>query len=232
MSILNTIESYRKRRKQLVPIFFGIVAVLLVIIGIILVSSTFTGGGIARLFASRTPTPSQTPLASNTPEITETPTNQFTPTETPTPTASTYWWYTVQEGDTLELIARNQNLGPDGLVVILQLNPQIDPLTGFIVVGQKIQLSPPNWSILTPTPLPTGLGVGARISYFVLPNDSLGVIAKKFNSTENAILNANKTVLTEGLASIIYPGQILIVPINIVTPVPTVTVTATTTVTP
>jgi LysM repeat protein len=232
MSILNTIESYRKRRKQLVPIFFGIVAVLLVIIGIILVSSTFTGGGFARLFASRTPTPTQTPLASNTPEITDTPTISLTPTETPTPTASTYWYYTVQEGDTLEKIATDQNLGTDGLVVILQLNPQIDPLTGFIVVGQKILLSPPNWSILTPTPLPTGLAAGARITYFVLPNDSLGIIARKFNSTENAILAANKTVLKDGLASIIYPGQLLIVPINIVTPVPSVTVTATASVTP
>ena len=117
-------------------------------------------------------------------------------------------------------------------MVILQLNPQIDPLTGFIIVGQQILLSPPNWPILTPTPLPTGLGYGARITYFVLPNDNLGIIAKQFNSTENAIVAANKTVLTEGLASTIYPGQLLIIPINIVTPVASVTATATATVTP
>ena len=227
MSILNTIESYRKRRKQLVPIIIGVMAVVLVIIGIILVVSTLSGGGMAGLFASRTPTPTETPLATNTLPASETPTITPTPSETPTPTQSTYWYYTVQEGDTLTSIAESQDLGPDGLVVILQLNPLIDPLTGFITVGQQILLSPPNWAILTPTPLPTGLGYGARITYFVLPNDNLGSIATKFNSTEDAIVAANNTVLTDGLASIIYPGQLLIVPINIVTPIPSVTQTAT-----
>ena len=49
----------------------------------------------------------------------------------------------------------------------------------------------------------------------------LGGIANKFNSTVDAIVLANKTVLKDGVSSILYPGELLIVPIDLVTPVPT-----------
>jgi predicted dehydrogenase len=80
---------------------------------------------------------------------------------------------------------------------------------------QELELLP------QPTPLPTGLANGSKISYRVLPGDSLGFIAGKFNTTPEAIVAANKTVLTDGTASVIYPGWVLQVPINLVTPVPT-----------
>ncbi|MBI4733069.1 MAG: LysM peptidoglycan-binding domain-containing protein [Chloroflexi bacterium] len=79
----------------------------------------------------------------------------------------------------------------------------------------------------TPTPLPTGLTPGSRISYFVLPGDSLGAIAANFNSTVDAIVAANKALFPDTTKLDIFPGWTLLVPINLVTPVPTATITAT-----
>jgi LysM repeat protein len=71
------------------------------------------------------------------------------------------------------------------------------------------------------------LGPGSRIDYLVLPGDNPGSIANKFNSTVDAIVLANKAAMPDGAKSLIYPGQLLIVPINLVTPVPTKAATAT-----
>jgi len=109
------------------------------------------------------------------------------------------------------------------------LNPSIVPGTDLIMVGQTILLPPPNYPIPTPTALPTGLAPGAKITYRVMPGESLGSISTKLNSTIASLLLLNKTVLTNGQNSIIYPGQLLTVSINLVTPVPTVNPTATAT---
>ncbi|MEZ0395601.1 MAG: LysM domain-containing protein, partial [Anaerolineales bacterium] len=73
------------------------------------------------------------------------------------------------------------------------------------------------------------LAPGARVSYFVLPGDNLAIIASKLNSTVEAIVAANPDILTDGETTTIYPGWILQVPINLVTPtitpLPTVTPT-------
>ena len=71
--------------------------------------------------------------------------------------------------------------------------------------------------------MPTGLAAGSRITYRVMPGDSLGYIAIKFNSTPDAIVLANKTLLKDGVKAVLYPGEILLVPINLVTAVPTKT---------
>jgi hypothetical protein len=113
---------------------------------------------------------------------------------------------------------------PNVLIIIFMLNPTIDPVIGNIYVGQTILLPPPNYPLPTPTPLPTGLADGSKITYRVLSGDSLLSIASKFNSTVDDIQLLNKTILTNG--DIIYPGQLLVVRINLVTPVPTVTPTA------
>jgi LysM repeat protein len=87
----------------------------------------------------------------------------------------------------------------------------------------------------TSTPLPTGLFPGSRITYQVLPGDSLGAIANKLNSTVAAIVAANlATMKTNGANTVIYVGELIVVPIDLVTPVPTkaVTTTSTSTATP
>ncbi|MGA2502792.1 MAG: LysM peptidoglycan-binding domain-containing protein [Anaerolineales bacterium] len=230
MTISNTIDSYRKRRKKPLPLILGGVAILLVVIGIIILIVTMSKGGFT-LFPTKTPTVTITPTPTNTFTPTGTPTITLTPTITPTATASQIYQYVVKEGETLTTIIQSQGLAdtPNALVIIYMLNPTIDPITGFITVGQTINLPPPNYPIPSPTPLPTGLAPGANITYRVLPGDSLGSISTKFNTTIASLLLLNKTVLTNGQNSIIYPGQLLIVSINLVTPVPTVKPTATAT---
>jgi LysM repeat protein len=243
MTIGDTIDSYRKRRRQMLPLIIGAAAVLLVVVGIIIVVVSLSGGGGIRLFATKTPTPTITPSPTITPLPTEIPTETATPTITLTATASAPYPYLVKEGDTLTDIITAEGLGdnPNAIVLIYLLNPYnptntanpgINPQTGAIFVGQTITLPPANFPFPTTTPLPTGLAPSSRISYFVMPGDSLGAIAAKFNSTVDAIVQANSNLLTDGASSIIYPGWTLLVPINIVTPVPTATLAVTPTATP
>lgn len=230
MTITNTIESYRKRRKKLLPVILGGAAVLLVVVGIIIVVMSMKGSGFP-LFATKTPTPTITLSPTNTSAPTETPTITPTPTVTATPTASAIYPYIVKEGETLTSIILSEGLAdtPNALIIIFILNPTINPTSGFITVGQTIKLPPPNYPIPAPTLVPTGLARGSHITYRIMPGDSLGSIANQFNSTIAEILRLNKDALTKGEASIIYPGQLLVVPVNLVTPVPTVSPTATST---
>jgi LysM repeat protein len=137
----------------------------------------------------------------------------------------------VKEGDYLTTIIQSQGLADtqNALIIIFMLNPSIDPTTGNITVGQTILLPPPNYPLPTSTPIPTGLAPGARITYRILPGDSLNGIAAQFHSTVPDILLLNKALLPNGEASIIYPGQLLVVRINLVTPVPTANPTASST---
>ncbi len=231
MTINDTIESYRKRRNQLMPLILGGLALLLVIVGIIIVVTSLRGGGIAKLIATKTPTPTITFTPTQTATLTETPTLTSTPTITLTATQSNIYDYVVKEGDTLTSIVKDQNLGDNGLNLIYILNPTIDPLSGAITVGQTIKLPPPNYPLPTSTPLPTGLAPGTRINYTVMSGDSLGGISVKFNTTIAAIVTANPTLLKDGEKSVIYVGEQLVVPINLVTAVPTKAATATPTLT-
>jgi len=233
--IAATIEAYRRRRQKKTPVIIGVIAILLVVVGVIILVFGFSNGGGFQLFATETPTPTITPSPTATPTLTETPTITSTPTETPTPTPAAPYSYTVQEGDYLGKIIQDHGLGENDLLLILILNPyrgaalenSIDPTTQIVYVGQKITLPPPGMSLPTATSIPANAPRGTKISYFVLPGDSLGSIANKFNSTVDAIVAANKELLPDGTATVIYPGWTLIVPVNMVTPVPTSTPTAT-----
>lgn len=222
MTISNTIESYRKRRKQLLPFILGAAAILLVVVGIIIVVGSMGDGGFS-LFATTTPTPTITSSPTNTPTPSETPTITPSPTITTTPPATAIYPYVVKEGEYLGAIIEQQGLAdtPNALIIIFMLNPTIDPIAGNIYAGQTILLPPPNYPLPTATPIPTGQARGYKITYRIMPGDSLGKIAAEFNSTIADILLANKTVLTEGEQTTLYPGTLIIVPINLVTPVPT-----------
>jgi LysM repeat protein len=65
----------------------------------------------------------------------------------------------------------------------------------------------------TPTPIPTDLRPGTELSYFVQAGDTLAGIAAVFNSTMDAIIEANS--LEDPNA--IFVGQELLIPANIVT---------------
>ena len=228
----STIKSYRKRRGGINPILIWVFAAILVIGGIVVIVLSLNGGGISfTLFASKTPTVTITPTPTLTNTPTNTPTITSTPTLTPTPTPSAPFYYIVQEDDSLSVIAEKFDLGDDGVIQILMLNPDIDPATQIIFVGQEILVPPPGWPMPTLTPWPADALPGTEITYLVLSGDSLGSIANEFYSTIEDIIEANPDILVDE-TSVIYPGQILVIPVNLVTPVPTSVVTATASPTP
>jgi LysM repeat protein len=235
------IEKYRKRRQQNQVFIVWGGAVLLILIGIILLVVWLTGPSkpLTTLFATETPTPTLTftPTVTFTP--TETPTATATLTETPTPTRSAPYTYTVQEGDFLATIVENQNLGNDGVALILLLNPYneeagtgIDPTTQIIYPGQEILLPYPGMPLPTATPIPADLQRGTKLTYAVQAGDTLAGIAALFNSTVDDIITENK--LDDPNA--IFVGQQLIIPTNLVTATatfpPTSTAAASATATP
>jgi LysM repeat protein len=239
-----TIEAYRKRRQKKMPVIVGIIAILLVVVGAIILVVGFSNGGGFHLSSTQTPTPTITSSPTTTPTPTETPTTTPTPTDTLTPTPAAPYSYVVQEGDYQGKIIKDHGLSDNDLLIILILNPyhdpypgaalenSIDPILQIVYVGQKITLPPPGMSLPTATSIPANAPPGFKITYFVLPGDSLGGIANKWNSTVDEIVNANQELLVDGSATVIYPGWTLFVPINIVTPVPTSTTAPTATAIP
>lgn len=219
----NILNASRKRRQVRGPVLmYG--AIALVVIGLILLIVWLTRPGqpLGTLFATDTPTATLTPTPTNTLPASETPTITPTGTETPTPTPSEPFPYTIQEGDSLDAIAQRFNLGEDGILLILDQNPQILANNGVIFVGQTITIPPPGTTRSTSTPIPN-LPRGTLIEYRVLPGDTLAGIAVRFNSLEADIIEAND--ITD--ANALQVGQILQVPVNLVTPTPTLPPTST-----
>jgi LysM repeat protein len=227
-SAQNVIEAYRKKQKaaRRAPLMFGIMAVLL-IAGAALIIFWLLGSGGPKisigLFASDTPTATNTPVptatATASPTVTETPIPSETPTATVSPTQSGPFVYQVEEGDTLWSISQEFNVD---LLVLLTVN-NLDPATAVLRVGDKLIIPAPDTKLPSPTALPANLPRGTKINYSVQLGDSLLAIANKFNSTVDAIKKDNK-IENENT---IFPGQVLIVEVNLVTPVPTATITQT-----
>jgi len=221
----NVINSYRKRRMQKGP-FLVYGAVALVIIGAIMLVIWLASPGrpIGVLLATDTPTATLTftPTSTLTPTITSTITE--TPTVTVTFTPSGPQPYTIQEGDSLESIAQKFNLGGDGSLIIYYANQQImEDNGGVIFVGQTITIPPPGSTLPTTTPIPADLPRGRLIEYRVLPGDTLAGIAVKFNSLADDIIEANDIEDANAL----QVGQILQIPVNLVTATATLPATST-----
>lgn len=222
----NVINSFRKRRQQRGP-FLVYGAIALAVIGLILLIVWLTSGSNAPLsgvFATDTPTPTSTLPPTNTLPPTETATVTLTPTETPTATPSGPFPYTVIEGDSLDAIAQKFNLGEDGILLILDQNPSIiEEFGGVIFIGQTLLIPPPGTVRATSTPIPANLARGTLIEYRVLPGDTLAGIAAKFNSLEQNIIDENNIENANALSV----GQVLQIPVNLVTPTATLPPTST-----
>jgi LysM repeat protein len=173
-----------------------------------------------------TPTVTFTPTSTNTP--TSTATETPTATITLTPTFSSPFNYTVQEGDNLTIIAEKFVLGDDGVAKIVSLNPfggtnsqgypiGIDPVTLNILPGQIITIPHPGYQLPTATSIPANLPRGTKIDYTVQAGDSLNAIAALFNSTVEEIMKENK--ITD--ANLLNAGDVLSIPVNLVTATPT-----------
>jgi peptidoglycan endopeptidase LytF len=110
--------------------------------------------------------------------------------------------YTVQPGDTLYFLARNFNTTIDAI-------KQANNLTGdTIYVGQKLTIPGQ-----TTTPAP----INQNTTYKVVAGDSLYKIAKQFNTTIDAIKQANNLT-----GDTIYIGQTLTIPVKQTTSAPSV----------
>lgn len=228
----NVLNSFRKRRQQQSALLrYG--AIGLVALGVILLIVWLTSGSnapLAGMFATDTPTPTSTFTPTNTRVPTATPTITFTPTITSTSTPSAPFPYTVVEGDSLAVIVDKFSLGVNGIKLILALNPfnpetggGVDPTTQIVYPGLVLLLPYPGMPLPTSTPIPADLRPGTEIEYVVELGDTLAGIAAKFNSTEDAIIKANDIENANAL----FAGQLLSVPINLVTSTPTLPPTST-----
>lgn len=218
-STSDVISSYRKRRQQSNILFVYGASGLLVLAGLALLVFWLTGPSkpLEGIFATKTPTPTITPSPTDTPLPTDTPTITATPTQTVSPTASGPFQYTVQENDSLASIASKFNLGDNGILLLYQLNPTIDPANPVIHVGDVIWVANPGMQLFTSTPVPGNLPSGTQLKYTVQPNDNLAGIASEFNSTVDDIVKTNN--LAD--ANAIYVGQQLTIRVNLVTPTAT-----------
>lgn len=149
-----------------------------------------------------------------------------TPVPLPTPQPPTgVTTYVVQRGDTLNIIAAR--FGLSSWRQIGAFNNLQTP--NVIFAGQVLQIPPASYvppASYQPD-LSAGQGGGAlppqqTITYIVRTGDTLDSIARTYNTTQAAILQANNLVTT-----VVIPGQVLLVPINTVviqpTPIPPVT---------
>jgi len=227
-SAQNVIDSYRKKRQKSMPFFVGGLAIVLIAVGIVVLIVWLTGPNAPSFSFRASPTPTATNTTTPTATATATATATITPTitETPTatasPTAAGPFVYIIQENDTLDSIATQFNTS---VPVLMALNN----MTDFVIrVGDELLIPPPDLTLDTPTPLPTGFrGI---IEYMIQPGDTLEIIAARFLSTVDAILEENAETLTN--VNEIFVGQMIKVPVNIATPLPTRTPGLSSTLTP
>ena len=211
-SAAEVIDAYRRRRERMVPFLLGALAVVLLVVGLFLVVIWFTGDSPPALPAflrsdTETPEPTSTPQpATVTPEPSATP----EPTVTPSPEGPLT--YIVEEGDSLASIADQFGVTIDQLIAA---NGLADPSN--IGVGSQLIIPDPESDLPTETPLPETLVPGSTIDYVVKSGDNLQTIAERFNSTVEAIAEANDLDPTD----VLFVGLRLIISVNIVTPVPT-----------
>ncbi|MCS6909712.1 MAG: LysM peptidoglycan-binding domain-containing protein [Anaerolineales bacterium] len=216
-----------RRRARYAQMVFAALALLGVLAIVFILFSFATDGPLAQLLATPTPTftptlpPSSTPSpnpATPTPKFTDTPTPTEGPSPTPTPIT-----YVVVEGDTLFSIALQFTTTVDAIAIANGI-----AITAPLSIGQTLIIPQPgSVQTPTPTPLPTGLPRGARIQYTVMLGDTLEIIAAKFNSTPEDIARQNRRNNKDLTNADLRAGDVLIVRINLVTPVPTATATPT-----
>ena len=221
----NTINSFRKKRQQKGQLLmYGSIA--LVVLGLVLLIYWLTRPNqpLGQYFATDTPTSTVTATATSTSTPTLTATITETPTITVTSTPSEPFPYIIQEGDSLEALAQRYNLGPEGPLLIYYANQeQMEANGGVIFVGQTITIPLPGSVLPTTTPIPASVRSGTLIEYTVLPGDTLAGIAFKFNSLPDNIIEQNELADPNALQA----GQVLEIPVNLVTPTATLPSTST-----
>jgi uncharacterized protein YkwD len=132
----------------------------------------------------------------------------------------------IQEGDSLDAIAQRFNLGDEGSLLIYYANQtDMEANGGVIFVGQTITIPPAGSVLPTTTPIPGNLPKGTKVEYRVLPGDTLAGIAVRFNSNADAIIAVTENAITD--ANALKVGQILQIPVNLVTATATLSASST-----
>lgn len=210
-------QSYKDKldkKKTRTPFIFGTLSVLLIVAGVLLIWFWINGEGGPQISFFQTDTPTATasataPPPTMTPPNTPVPSETLVPSITPTVTASAPFAYLVASGDSLFTIA--EKFGIEEIILIMVVNGLT---TDFLTVGQELLIPNPDMILPTSTQLPPGLQTGDIIEYMVLPGDSVKLIAEKFLSSEDAIVEENE--LDDSY--LIHPGQILLIPYWVITP--------------
>jgi LysM repeat protein len=212
-----------RRRARMVPAILAGMAAVIVIIGAAALVVFFTQGP-GQVIIKGTPTPTVTQTFTPLPPTatlaaTPTPTDTPLPTETPGPSPTpTVVVYVVQQYDTLFDIALKFKVDVEALKLANNLTSDV------LSVGQQLTIPSGEVPTTTPSPLPTGLGRGAKIKYRVLFGDTLETIAIQFNSKVDEIIkvNADPKNPTQKLSNdTLRAGMEITVPVNLVTPTPT-----------
>ena len=227
-STKDIIESYRKRKDQSrgnTALFVGTAVLIILGAAFLIFWLTGTPVSLGSIFASKTPTPTITYTPSPVPPtatITLTPTEAL-PTDTPepslTPTRTGAVIYIAEENDTFYSIAERFDID---IFTLLYYNAGEDRLNldwedPILYVGNEVLVPAPGATVPTPTPIPFDVLPFFRVEYQVRPGDSVGSIALALRSTVDDILELNDLEDPDA----IFPGQILLVRVNLVTPVPT-----------
>lgn len=123
--------------------------------------------------------------------------------------------YQIQWGDTLWGLSRRFNVTIDAIV---QTNNIANP--NLIFAGQYLEIPSGSITPVPPpiTPVPPTVPPGTT-TYVVQPGDTLSGIARRFGTTISAIVQANNIPNP----NLIFPGQVLIIPVGSITPGPTAT---------
>lgn len=175
--------------------------------------AAYTATASARALLATTPTATATPSPTSTPTVTPTP----TPTATPTPTPHIY---IVQPNDTLLALSAEFGVPVERLAQVNGLAPGQG-----LRVGQRLVI-PPAEGPLAPTPTPTH--EAGLINYIVQEGDTVVLVAERFQTSVEAIVQANNL----GPMARLRPGMVLVVPVGAPVPTPTPTPFSTPTPTP
>ena len=129
----------------------------------------------------------------------------------------------MKENDTCYDIATKYEVGLDVLLAINNFADGECPINP----GDIIKVPAPDQTLPTPTPVPSDLEAGTKISYKIQSGDSLASIASQFNTTVDDILAQNPDKFDEDDLNNISIGMEIIIRVNLVTPTPTFAPTST-----
>ncbi|HSJ55556.1 MAG TPA: LysM peptidoglycan-binding domain-containing protein, partial [Anaerolineae bacterium] len=138
--------------------------------------------------ATPTVTPTATPSPSPTYYVAPTATPLYSPTPPPTPTLPpNYTEHTVKEGDVVSTIAKEYGATTSAILKANGLKANT-----ILHVGQKLIIPLPIANTLTPTTTPTPSPT--PFVYTIKSGETLSVIAKRYNTTVEALMAANNIV--------------------------------------